>query len=46
MSLLNRRFVRRGGRMLDYVTGDAAKVGISAELKAAMKSWGYIHDEE
>jgi hypothetical protein len=46
MSLLNRRFVRRGGRMLDYVTGDAAKVGLSAELKAAMKSWGYIHDEE
>jgi hypothetical protein len=46
MSLLNRRFVRRGGSMLDYATGDAAKVGLSAELKAAMKSWGYIHDKE
>jgi hypothetical protein len=46
MRLLNRRFVRRGGRFLDYVTGDEAKVGLSAELKAAMKSWGYIHDEE
>ena len=44
--LLNRRFIRRGGHMLDYITGDTAKVGISAELKAAMKSWGYIHDKE
>ena len=46
MRLLNRPSVRRDGRMQDYVSGKEVKAGLSAELKAAMRSWGYIHDEE
>ncbi len=46
MRFLNRPSIRRDGHMRDYVGGSEAKVGLSAELKAAMRSWGYIHDEE